>query len=250
MCIDCQWFSSKMVDEMKPKKVAVIGAGASGLTAIKCSLDEGLEPVCLERTSNIGGLWRYTENVQDGQGSVMKSTVINTSKEMMSWSDFPVPAEYANFMHHTQVLKYFKMYSEQFGLEKHIRFNTEVLKVRQTEKFATTGQWEIEIKDKSEGEVTSEVFDGVLVCTGHHAEKKMPKLPGQDLFKGEILHSQDLRNNLRYKDKRVVVLGIGNSGVDAAVDLSKACSQVCKPIFYYIYLHIQVHCNTVYQMQI
>ena len=56
-------------------KVAIIGAGASGLTAIKCCLDEGLEPVCYERTDEIGGLWNYKDEVRPGQASVMKSTV-------------------------------------------------------------------------------------------------------------------------------------------------------------------------------
>lgn len=47
------------------KKIAVIGAGASGLTATKCCLDEGLVPVCFERTKDIGGLWRYTEELDE-----------------------------------------------------------------------------------------------------------------------------------------------------------------------------------------
>lgn len=46
------------------KRVAVIGAGASGLTAIKCCLDEGLEPTCFEKTDDIGGLWRYKVSVK------------------------------------------------------------------------------------------------------------------------------------------------------------------------------------------
>ena len=85
------------------KSVAVIGAGASGITAIKCCLDEGLEVVCFERSCDIGGLWRFTEAPVEGQGCVMKSTVINTSKEMMSYSDFPIPAHYPIFMHNSKV---------------------------------------------------------------------------------------------------------------------------------------------------
>ena len=84
-------------------EVAIIGAGASGLAAIKCCLDEGLRPVCFERTKHIGGLWHYTDQPIEGQACVMKSTVINTSKEMMSYSDFPIPADFANFMHNSQV---------------------------------------------------------------------------------------------------------------------------------------------------
>ena len=85
------------------KRVAVVGAGASGLSAIKCCLEEGLEPVCFERTNNMGGLWYYTEDVRPDQACVMKSTVINTSKEVMCFSDFPIPAEYPIFMHNSKV---------------------------------------------------------------------------------------------------------------------------------------------------
>lgn len=56
----------------------------------------------------------------------MKSTVINTSKEMMCYSDFPIPEEFAIFMHNRYVDKYFNMYAENFGLNKHINLNTEV----------------------------------------------------------------------------------------------------------------------------
>jgi len=66
-------------------KVAVIGAGASGLTAIKCCIDEGLQPVCYERTDEIGGLWKYKEEITPGQASVMKSTVnVNTYFQVMT----------------------------------------------------------------------------------------------------------------------------------------------------------------------
>ena len=111
---------------MTGKKVAVIGAGASGLTAIKCCLDEGLNPDCFERTDYIGGLWHYTPDVENGQSCVMKSTVINTSKEMMCYSDFPIPKEYAVYMHNKCVHEYLNLYADQFNLKRHIRFNTEV----------------------------------------------------------------------------------------------------------------------------
>ena len=85
------------------KRVAVIGAGASGLTAMKCCLDEGLLPVCFERVDEVGGLWYYTERVREGQGCVMKSTIMNTCKEMMCFSDFPPAPEFPNFMNQQQV---------------------------------------------------------------------------------------------------------------------------------------------------
>ncbi len=53
--------------EQTYKKVAIIGAGASGLTATKCCLEEGLKPVCFEKTDQIGGLWHFTPEVREGQ---------------------------------------------------------------------------------------------------------------------------------------------------------------------------------------
>ena len=160
------------------KRVAVIGAGASGLTAMKCCLEEDLEPVCYERSDHIGGLWHYTPNSVDGQACVMKSTIINTNKEIMSYSDFPAPAEYPIYMHNTKVSQYLKMYASHFGVEKYIRFNHEVVSVKQAGDFAKTGQWVLQVTDKNTKSSTTEIFDGVLVCTGHHAEKRLPTFEG------------------------------------------------------------------------
>lgn len=208
-------------------KVAVIGAGASGLAAIKCCLDEGLKPDCFERSEHIGGLWYYQNEAIDGQASVMKSTVINTSKEMMSYSDFPIPAQFPVFMHNTYVQRYMTMYAETFGLTKHIRFHTEVLSVKRCKDFETTGLWNIQIRDLSKGGLTEDlVYDAVMICTGHHAEKNVPTFPGLDKFKGEVIHSHDYKHSKGYEDKRILIIGIGNSGGDAAVELSRVASQV------------------------
>ncbi|KAK1329209.1 hypothetical protein QTO34_011389 [Cnephaeus nilssonii] len=128
---------------MPSKRIAVIGAGVSGLTSIKCCLDEGLEPVCFERTDDIGGLWRFQENPEEGRASIYKSVIINTSKEMMCFSDYPIPDHFPNFMHNSQVLEYFRMYAKEFDLLKYIRFKTAVCSVKKRPDFSTSGQWEV-----------------------------------------------------------------------------------------------------------
>ena len=87
---------------MSIRRVCIIGAGVSGLPAIKACLEEGLEVVCYEKTSDIGGLWNYRPQIDadQGNGSVMKSTVVNTSKEMMAYSDFPPPGQLKAFHRH------------------------------------------------------------------------------------------------------------------------------------------------------
>lgn len=207
-------------------KVAVIGAGASGLTAIKCCIDEGVEPVCFERSNDIGGLWRYTEKVTEGQSCVMKSTIINTSKEMMCYSDFPIPADYPIFMHNTYVQKYFNLYADKFNLRKYIQFGKEILSINKQPNFKQNGQWNIKVKDNKTGDVEEIVFDAVMVCTGHHAEKHVPEFPGLSDFKGKVIHSHDYRNPAGFEGKRVVIIGIGNSGGDMSTELSRVASQV------------------------
>ncbi|PNJ85178.1 FMO5 isoform 8, partial [Pongo abelii] len=145
---------------MTKKRIAVIGGGASGLSSIKCCVEEGLEPVCFERTDDIGGLWRFQENPEEGRASIYKSVIINTSKEMMCFSDYPIPDHYPNFMHNAQVLEYFRMYAKEFDLLKYIRFKTTVCSVKKQPDFSTSGQWEV--VTESEGKKEMNVFDGVM----------------------------------------------------------------------------------------
>ncbi|CAH1271237.1 FMO5 [Branchiostoma lanceolatum] len=210
------------------KKVAVIGGGASGLTAIKCCLDEGLQPVCFEKGTDIGGLWNFKEEALPGFASVYRSTVINTSKEMMCYSDFPIPKEYPNYMPHSYIIKYFRMYADNFDLLKHIRFRHRVDSVKPRQDFAETGQWNITYTNEEKNESTTEVYDAVMVCTGHHVYPHYPRdsFPGIDNFQGKTIHSHDYKDFRGYEDKRVVTIGIGNSGGDVAVELSRHTKQL------------------------
>ncbi|XP_048064530.1 flavin-containing monooxygenase 5-like isoform X6 [Megalobrama amblycephala] len=209
------------------KRVAVIGAGASGLTCIKCCLDEGLEPVCFETSDDIGGLWRFKENPDPDRASIYHSLIINTSKEMMCYSDFPIPAHFPNYMHNSLIMDYFRMYAEHFQLKRHIRFQTKVLHVTPRPNFPHSGQWDVEIESK-DGLREKQVFDAVMVCTGHHCHPHLPlkDFPGIDTFKGKYFHSRDYKTPEEWRGKRVVVIGIGNSGGDIAVELSRMAKQV------------------------
>ncbi|KAM4722716.1 flavin-containing monooxygenase 5-like [Rhinophrynus dorsalis] len=208
------------------KKVAIIGAGASGLVAIKTCLEEGLEPTCFERTDDIGGLWRFKEESENGRASIYKSVIINTSKEMMCYSDFPIPDDFPNFMHNSKILKYFKMYAEHFQLTKHIQFKTSVCSVKKRPDFSTTGQWDV-VAEK-EGKQESAIFDAVLVCSGHHTDAHLPldSFQGIEKFKGQYFHSREYKSPENFRGKRVIVIGIGNSGGDIAVELSRTADQV------------------------
>lgn len=126
------------------------------------------------------------------------------------------------------------------------RCNAEVIKVDPTIDHDSTGRWTLSIKSSHTEAVTKEDFDAVLVCIGHHVYPKIPKFPGQEKFKGIIMHTHSLKSCENFKGKDVVVVGIGNSAVDAAVDctfhaksVSKLLSSKATIIFENLHLFLQ-----------
>ncbi|XP_020025621.1 flavin-containing monooxygenase 2 isoform X2 [Castor canadensis] len=208
------------------KKVAVIGAGVSGLISMKCCVDEGLEPTCFERTEDIGGLWRFKENVEDGRASIYQSVITNTSKEMSCFSDFPMPEDFPNFLHNSKLLEYFRIFAQKFDLLKYIQFQTTVLSVKKCPDFSSCGKWEV--CTQSDGKEQSAVFDAVMVCSGHHILPHIPlkSFPGIERFKGQYFHSRQYKHPAGFEGKRILVIGIGNSASDIAAELCKKAAQV------------------------
>ncbi|XP_006017819.2 dimethylaniline monooxygenase [N-oxide-forming] 3 isoform X1 [Alligator sinensis] len=208
------------------KKVAIIGAGVSGLASLKCCLEEGLDPICFERSDDIGGLWNFTEQAEEGKASIYHSVFTNSCKEMMCYPDFPFPDDYPNYMHNTKLQEYIKMFAKHFDLLKYIKFKTMVIKVTKCPDFSVTGQWDV-ITEKDRKEESS-VFDAVMVCSGHHVYPNFPaeQFPGIKKFKGSYFHSREYKGPEKFKGKKVLVVGLGNSGSDIAVELSHTASQV------------------------
>jgi cation diffusion facilitator CzcD-associated flavoprotein CzcO len=114
---------------------------------------------------------------------------------------------------------YFDEVAERYNLKQRIQFNTEVISVVPAEDSA--GEWDVTVKG-SEGESTAR-YGAVLVANGHHWDPRWPEpaFPGADEFEGEQLHAHEYREPDVLVGKRVLVLGIGNSGVDIAVESSR-----------------------------
>ncbi|XP_064464184.1 flavin-containing monooxygenase 5-like [Ornithodoros turicata] len=208
------------------KRVCIVGAGSSGLTSARQMLDEGLDVVIYEKSAVLGGLWAYHEQDIFGQPSVMRSTIINTSKEMSAFSDFPPPKEFPNYMHNTYMHRYFESYADNFNLRSRVRFNHELVEAAQAEDYEESGRWNVLVRDTQGGVERRETFDAIMVCVGHHVYPHVPTFPGQEKFRGKIVHTHSLKVPDEFKGKRVAVVGIGNSGVDAAVEASTVTSTV------------------------
>ena len=200
------------------KEVCIIGAGASGLVSIKECLEAGFSPTCFDRAGWTGGLWRYHEEDSDGLSSVARSTIINSSKEQSALSDFPPGRDVPNYCHNVQFIKYLDDYTENFGLKKYIHLRHEIIKV--TQEPTKNKQWSVLVKDLDKNEEKQLSFDAVMICTGHHVKPLIPKFPGQEKFQGKIIHTHSYKRPNGFEDKNICVVGIGNSGGDAAAELS------------------------------
>lgn len=200
----------------------MIGAGPSGLVASKTLKERGISYRCFEKGSDVGGLWRFQND--SGTSAAYESLHINSSRQLMAFADFPMKSSLPDFPHHSHILEYLEDYTAHFGLKSNTTFQTSVINVvpisneqNQPSGESTTG-YKVEFSDR-DGKVGREFFDAVIVANGHHWSPKIPKFDGR--FSGEILHSHHYKSSDSFHGKNVLVVGIGNSGVDIACELSR-----------------------------
>jgi dimethylaniline monooxygenase (N-oxide forming) len=116
--------------------------------------------------------------------------------------------------------KYLTAYTDHFDLRKNIKFEKSITRLERDQK---TAKWLLHVADDSD---SPHSFDKVVWATGQFIRPKLITLPGQDLFKGAVIHSQHVRNLSDFKDKNVVVLGMGNTAADISVGLVNHCKRV------------------------
>ncbi|XP_060070493.1 flavin-containing monooxygenase 5-like [Ylistrum balloti] len=217
------------------RRVAVIGAGISGLATLRnlLSLDRKYIPTCFERGSDVGGVWLYNENTHTDEygmpvfSSIYRDLVSNLPKLMMEFPDFPNtdPDTDSSFMHREDVMNYIKRYADHHDLGKFIRTHTYVTNVcpNSEERFP---EWTVSYYDVRNKEPQQDVFHAVFVCTGHQHTPYIPDIEGVKEFQGEIIHSKNYRIPERFTNKRVVILGASFSGTDLALGISPYAKQI------------------------
>jgi len=189
-------------------KICVVGAGPSGLTTAKALADLGVPFDCFERGERVGGLWAHGS--LQGNPTAYRSLRINTSRARTQLADHPMPADYPDFPDHREIASYLESYAERFGLLERIRLETEVSSARRR----ADGIWEVELEG---GETL--LYDALVVANGHHSEPLWPQPPIPGEFAGVQIHAGEYDVPEPFAGKRVVVVGLGNSALDIAVDL-------------------------------
>lgn len=199
----------KSGDIMVDRKIAIVGAGPTGLVCLKEALALGLVPTAFEARSGIGGLWRKDD------GLVWSSLHTNLSKWTCAFSDQPWPSQVQDFPSAGELRTYLSSYAERFGLEPFMRPGTRVTSVTPSD-----GGWRV--TSLANGHSDTEWFDNIVICSGVFGTPYIPPLQNVTTFRGEVHHSTVYRNADPYQGKRVTVVGASFSGIEVACDLAAA----------------------------
>ncbi|XP_067940430.1 flavin-containing monooxygenase 5-like [Watersipora subatra] len=208
-------------------KVAIIGAGISGLLSLKNGLEENLDAVCYELTDHVGGLWSPHEPVY-GLSTAYEGLITNSSKEMMAFSDHLFPASYPSYLTRDMMYQYILSYCERFGLYDMIRLQHKVHSINKTEDHEETGCWNVTVEDLDNNVGPTIIrYDGVILCSGLNGYPYTPDFPGIKKFKGRIIHSHGYKGSKDFgPHEKVLVLGNASSGLDMATDIAMSRSSI------------------------
>ena len=184
---------------------AVIGAGPMGLATARNLQKLDIPFIGLELHNDVGGLW----DIDNPHSTMYDSAHLISSKRMTEFAEFPMDDTVACYPHHSEMKRYFRDFAAHFDLSHHYEFNTRVLSM-------TPDKDGWLLVTERNGEQQSRHFEGVLIANGTLHKPNQPSLPGE--FAGQIIHSAQYRSPSVFKDKRVLIVGCGNSGADIAVD--------------------------------
>jgi len=209
------------------KRVAVIGAGPSGLAqlrAFQSAKQKGEdipEVVCFEKQSNWGGLWNYTwrtgldENGEPVHCSMYRYLWSNGPKEGLEFADYSFEEHFgkqiASYPPRAVLWDYIQGRVKKAGVRDWIRFSTPVRFVRYNE---GKGNFTLTAHDMVNDRMYEEEFDNVIVASGHFSVPNVPEYPGFDKFNGRVLHAHDFRDALEFKGKDILLLGSSYSAED------------------------------------
>ena len=208
------------------KRVAIIGAGPCGLAqlrAFQSAAEKGAEVpevVCFEKQEDWGGLWRYSwrtgvdEYGEPVHNSMYRYLWSNGPKEGLEFADYTFDEHFgrpiASYPPRAVLYDYIEGRVNKAGVRDKIRFQTVCRHVEETD----DGRFKVTVEDLPAAKTYSEIFDYVVVSTGHFSTPNVPYYPGFESFKGRVLHAHDFRDAMEFKDKDILILGTSYSAED------------------------------------
>lgn len=193
--------------EILQSNTVIAGASAAGLAAAACLKKEGAPYILLEKTEQVASAWRrHYDRLH-----------LHTNKALSALPYKSFPPHYPKYPSRDQVVAYLESYTEEFQLRP--RFNQEVISAEYVD-----GKWRTETHD------SAYVSDNLVIATGYTHRPHKPTFPGMNQFRGETLHSSEYRNGAAYEDKKVLVVGFGNSAGEIAIDLCEHGAQTAMSV--------------------
>ncbi|MEQ8847122.1 NAD(P)-binding domain-containing protein [Botrimarina sp.] len=198
------------------ERVAVIGAGTSGLAMVRRLREGGLAVDCLERERDLGGNW----NIALRTSRVFESTHLISSKRLTEYLDHPMPDHWPEYPSHRLVLEYLRGYADRFGLEEAIEYGAGVRRVQPLDASRAASGWLVELES---GERRR--YGSLVIANGHNWDPSFPAWSGragaESPFTGIEMHSGEYKSPECLRGQRVLVVGGGNSGCDIAVEAAQ-----------------------------
>jgi len=211
------WRDGRPVSD-QGENVCVIGAGASGLCAVKNLREHGFGVDCYERETGVGGTWNWRHD----RSPVYGSTHLISSKPFSQFPDYPMPDSWPDYPHHSQLLTYLERYADHFDLRANIWFGTEVVRVDPAE----GDRWDVTTRSTGgHGGERTQRYAAVVIANGHNWAPKMPSYEGLSDFTGQVIHASMYKDATQLRGRRVLVVGAGNTGCDIAVEAAQQAAR-------------------------
>ena len=182
-------------------RLLVVGAGPIGLAMADALRQRDIAFDQVDASDGVGGLWRH---------GVYQGVHIVSSKKSTGYTHYPMPAHYPDFPSSTQMLRYLESFAHDRDLDSSIEVHRKVVRAVPL----ADESWKVTFEDGEE-----RIYKGVVVCNGHHWDKRMPRYPGR--FTGTFIHSSDYKEPKQLQGRRVLVVGGGNSGCDIACEAGR-----------------------------
>jgi cation diffusion facilitator CzcD-associated flavoprotein CzcO len=184
--------------------VAVIGAGPAGLAVGACLRQAGLDFVILEKGHEVGSSWRRH----------YARLHLHTVKRYSALPFLPFPERYPRYVPRDLVIRYLENYAAHFDLQP--RFGETVSAVRRDANSRDAHAW---IVESTSGSIRASF---VVIASGYNAERVNPSFSGMETFKGKVIHSADYADAKPFAGQSVLVIGMGNTGAEIALDLAES----------------------------
>lgn len=207
---DMDMFSRRCVWVNGP---VIVGAGPSGLAVAAGLKEQGVPYVILERADCIASLW---------QKRTYDRLKLHLPKQFCQLPKFPFPDHYPEYPSKKQFVKYLENYTRHHGINPH--FNQSVESAKYDEACRV---WRVKTSSTNgAGAEVEYICRWLVVATGENAEPVVPDVDGLKDFAGEVVHACEYKSGEKFKGKKVLVVGCGNSGMEVSLDL---CNYDAKP---------------------